>query len=146
MPALDRIKPIECDKCGKRIVRKNISRQTKEKLDYHDTKKHCKEGLTKKLTCTECMLTFYSFYALLKRKQTLHVSQSQSNVTLSGEVDLDTIMGNHANQQLRAEFRNVEHFLDNLKSFRGKHVFNFASLELSPAVMAGKLRLVFANL
>ena len=167
MPALDRNKPIECDKCGKRIVKKNISRhnkscmrgslfcpkcpkftaKTKEELDYHTAKKHRKEGLSKKFTCTECMLTFHSFYALRKHKQTLHGSQSQSNVTLSGKVDLDKIMGDHPNQQLREELRNVEHFLVDSETIRGKqHVFNFALTELSAAVMAEKLRVVFANL
>ena len=56
-------------------------------------------------------------------------------------------MGDHANQQLREELHNVEHFLVDSESIRGKqHVFNFALTELSPAVMAEKLRLVFANL
>ena len=93
------------------------------------------------------MLTFHSFYALRKHKQTIHGSPSQSNVTLSGKVDLDTIMGDHANQQLREELRNVEHFLVDSETIRGKqHVFNLALTELSAAVMAEKLRVGFANL
>ena len=93
------------------------------------------------------MLTFHSFYAVCKHKQSLHGSLSQSNVTLSGKVDLDTIMGDHANQQLREELHNVEHFLVDSESIRAQqHVFNFALTELSPAVMTEKLRLVFANL
>ena len=87
MPALDRNKLIECDKCGERIVIKNFSRhnkscmrgslfcakcpkftaETKKELDYHTAKKHRKEGLTKNFTCTECMLTFHSFHALCKQ-------------------------------------------------------------------------------
>ena len=167
MPAQDRNQPIECDKCGKSIVKTNISRhkkkcmrgslfcpecpkfiaRTKEELDYHTAKKHRKEDLTTKFTCTECMLTIHSFYALRKHKKSLHGSQSQTNVTLSRKVDLNTVMGDHANQQLREELHNVEHFLVDSESIRGKqHVFNFALTELSPAVMAEKLRLVFANL
>ena len=130
-----------CPKCP------NFTAKTKEELDYHTAEKHRKEYLTRNFTCTECMLTFHSFYALRKPKQTLHGSQSQSNVTVSGKVDLDTIMGDHANQQLREELRNVEHFLVDSESIRGtQHVFNFALTELSPTVMAEKLRLVFANL
>ena len=156
MTALDRNKPIECDKCGKRIVKKNISRhkktcmrgslfcpecpkfiaRTKEELDYHTAIKHRKEDLTKKFTCTECMLTFHSFYALRKHKKSLHDSQSQTNVTLSRKVDLDRIIGDHANQQLRKELHNVEHFLVASESNRRKqHVFNFALTELDPAVI-----------
>ena len=93
------------------------------------------------------MLTFHSFYALRKHKKSLHGSQSQTNVTLSRKVDLDTIMGDHANQQLREELHNVEHFLVDSESIRGKqHVFNYALMELSPAVMAEKLRLVLTTL
>ena len=167
MSAPDRKKTIECDKCGKRIVKTNISRhkktcmrgslfcpecpkltaRTKKELDYHIAKKHRKEDLSKKFTNTECMLTFHSFYALRRHKKSLHGSQSQTNVTLSRKVDFDTIMGDHANQQLREKLHNVEHFLVDSESIRGKqHVFNFVLTELSPAVMAEKLRLVFANL
>ena len=93
------------------------------------------------------MLTFHSFYALRKHKKSLHGSQSQANVTLSRKVDLDTIMGDHANQQLREELHNVEQFLVDSESIRRKKtVFYFALTELSPAVMVEKLRLVFANL
>ena len=55
------------------------------------TKKTSQRRLDKKFTCTDCMLTFHSFYALRKHKQTRHNSQSQSNVTISGKVDLDTL-------------------------------------------------------
>ena len=93
------------------------------------------------------MLTFHSFHALRKHKQSLHCRQSQTNVTVSRKVDLDTIMGDHANQQFREELHLVEHFLVDSESTRGKeHVLNYALTELSPAVMAKKLRLVFANL
>ena len=56
-------------------------------------------------------------------------------------------MWDHANQQLRKELHNVEQFRVDSESIRGQqHVFNFALTELCPAVMAEKLRLVFANL
>ena len=93
------------------------------------------------------MLPFHSFYALRKQKKSLNDSQSQTIVTFSRKVDLYKIMGGHANQQLREELHNVEHFLVDSESIRGKqHVFNFALTELDPTVMAEKLRLVFANL
>ena len=92
------------------------------------------------------MLTFHSSYALRKHKQTVHQSRWQSNFTFSTKVDLVTVMGDHAKQQLREELRKVEHFFVDFESIRGKqHVFNLVLTDLSPAVMAGKLRLVFAN-
>ena len=124
-----------------------IYSEDKEKTGIPYRKKHRKEDLTKKFTCTGCMLTFHSIHALRKHKKTLHCKQSQTNVTLSRKVDLDTIMGDHANQQLREELHLIEHFLVDSESNRGEeHVLNYALTELSPAVMAEKLRLVFANL
>ena len=121
MSALDRNIDIDCDKSGNRMVNKNISRhnktykggnlfclecpeftpKTKEELNYYKPKKHRKDDSEKNSTCTDCILTFQCFYALRKHVQTFHVSQSQSNTTLSRKVDPDTILRDHANQQFR---------------------------------------------
>ena len=100
------------------LKRQKLTAKTKEELDHHTAEKHRKEDLTKNFTTTECMLSFHSFYAVLKHKQTLDGSQSQSIVTLSGTVDLDIIMGEHANQQFREELCSVERFLVDSESIR----------------------------
>ena len=118
MLALDRSKPIECDKCGKRFVKKNISHHNKSSMrgslfrgrprkNWITTKQKRRQKTSQALSA--CYHS--SFYAVCNHKQTLHGSQSQSNVKLSETVDIDTIMGDRANQQLREELRNVERFL-----------------------------------
>ena len=167
MPSLDRNKAIECDNCGKKVVKKHISRhkkscqngtlfcpecptfaaKTTKILDYHRVTKHGRKPKKSFFTCSECKLNFHSFYTLRKHKQSFHKIRKQPAEPVSVEIDLDTIMGDHASQELRDELNSVKHFLVDSESIRGKHkVFNFAVAELNPQLIAAKLRTVFSKL
>ena len=80
-------------------------------------------------------------------EETFHKIKEQTSESVPIEIDFGTIMGDHANQELRDELDSVKHFLIDSESFRGKHkVFNFAIAELNPQLIVDKLRTVFSKL
>ena len=130
-----------CPECPK------FAAETEEKLNYHKVKKHGKKPLNNFFTCSECKLNFHSFYTLRMHKESFHKIKEQTSESVPIEIDFDTIMGDHANQELRDELNSVKHFLIDSESFREKHkVFNLAIAELNPQLIVDKLRTVFSKL
>ena len=165
MPSLDRNKEIKCNNCGKEVGKNHISRhknqvrmvlffvqnaldllQTLRKIWILTQSKVCEKTLNF-FTCGECGLDFHSFYAFRKRKQSLLKIKEQSSESDYIEIDFDTIMGDHANQEIWNELSSVKHFLIDSDSFRRKHkIFSFAITELNPQLISDKLRTVFSKL
>ena len=169
MPTLDRDKTIERNDLGKKLLKRIfhvtkshvimvicfvlllsdllLTVKTARKLDYHRVTKHGRKLEINRFTCSECMLNFHSFYILRKHKQTFHRIKKQPAEAVSIEFDFETIMGDHAIQDLRDELNSVKHFLVHSEAFRGKHnVFNISAAELNPQLTADILRTVFSKL
>ena len=81
------------------------------------------------------------------QKQTFHKNKEQTSEYVPIEIDFDSTMGDHANQDLRNELNSVKHFFVDSDSYRGKHMlFNFTIAELNPQLTAEKLQTVFSKL
>ena len=96
---------------------------------------------------SECKLNLHSFYTLRMQKQTFHKNKERTSEYVPIEIDFDSIMGDHANQDLQDKLNSVKHFFVDSDSFRGKHMlFNFTIAELNPQLIAEKLQTVFSKI
>ena len=157
MPALDRNVKYSCENFGTLVTKKNLSRHksrcsdgtlycskcpnfsTKSRVDlnYHFAKQHSAGGPSKTYKCNLCYAEFPGFHALRQHKNTQHGKQIGFGAS---NIDVEDIVGDVDDQNLREELQSCRHFLVNSEIQKRRHsVFNFALNNLTAQVIEEKL-------
>ena len=137
MPSINRNENVTCSYCGTSVSKQNLSRhkksctrgtktcphcpnfyyKTQKDLNHHIATKHA-------VSYPDGICEFPSYYSLQKQKKSEHGKRSRIQDV---NVDLDTFMSDHRDQELREELTTCKHFLVDSELVRGRqHVFNFA--------------------
>ena len=148
MPAKDRNLSINCEKCGKSVVKTNIARHRKTcmmgtlyckkrncnlatknaaELSYHIAKAHGAKVRNTLNKCVVCQKQFPSFYSLQLRRKKAH--QASTKVGSSSTNRVREIMEKIDNDSelLKEELAACQHLLDDMHAEHGRQkVFNFS--------------------
>ena len=168
MPSKDRNLSVNCEKCGKSIVKTNIARHRKTcmmgtlyckkkncnfatknaaELSYHIAKAHGAKIRNTVNKCVVCQKQFPSFYSLQLHHKKAH--QASTKVGSSSTNRVREIMEkiNKDSELLKEELAACQHLLDDMHAEHGRQeVFNFSLLNLDTKEINEKLNEVFANL
>ena len=119
----------------------NCSTISQNDLNYHIAKKHSAPKLDATFKCKLCYQEFPGFYALRQHRNTQQGTQIGS---VTGEVDVENIVGDVGNHRLREELRSCQPFLVASELERARHnIFNYAVETLNETIVNEKLDLFF---
>ena len=164
MPSLNRNEIVTCDNFGTQTTKPNLARHKKScvaftlhctqcpnfstksqnDLYYHIAKKHSAPKPDITFTCKLCYQEFPGFYALRQHRNTQHGMQIGSGTR---DVDVEHIVGDDEDHNLREELCSCQHFLVDSELERARHkVFNYAVESLHETIVNEKLDHFFNNL
>ena len=164
MPSLIRKEKVTCETCGTQTTRNNIVRHKKScsagtlcctqcpnfstksqnDLNYQIAKKHSAPKIDITFRCKLCFQEFPGFYALRQHRNTQHGMQIGLRTR---DVDVEHILGDVEDHNLREELSSCQHFLVDSELERARHkVFNYAVETLNETIVNEKLDRFFNNL
>ena len=153
MPSINRNEKVTCSYYGTSVSKQNLSchkkyctrgtktcphcpnfyYKTQKDLNHHIATKHAVSYPDGRTKCSSCEKEFPSYYSLQKHKKSEHGKRSRIQDV---NVDLDSFMSDHRDQELREELTTCKHFLVDSELVRGRqHVFNFASNRIDPSFL-----------
>ena len=161
-----------CDICGKAVSSANMRRHLKvhEKyryfcstchsfytnsvhdLNYHIARRHAVESGSNSFPCTQCDLSFNTFYSLQSHRRSEHNIGNEGNSTSSSSavaadetVDLREL--SEGNEELYNELLTVRHFLKKKSYETGlQKIFNYPVTDYQPEVISSLIDDVYENI
>ena len=127
-----------CPKCP------NFSTKSRDGLNYHIAKKHSVPRPAVTYKCKLCHAECPGFYALRQHKNAQHGTEIGFG---ANNFDVEDIVGDVDNQNLREELETCKHFLTDTELENGRHrVFNIANLSFDISSLNDKQDYVFKEL
>ena len=163
-PSLIRKDKITCENCGTQTTRNiivrhkkrcsvgtlyctqcpNFSTKSQNDLNYHIARKHSAPKPDITFKCKLCYQEFPGFYALRQHRNTQHGVQIGSGTR---DMDVEHIMRDVEDHNLREELRSCQHFLVDSELERTRHkVFNCEVETLKETISNEKLHHFFNTL
>ena len=168
MPAKDRNLSINCEKCGKFVVKAHIARHRKTcmmgtlycmkrncnfatknaaELSYHIAKAHGAKIRNTLKKCVVCQKQFLSFYSLQLHRKKVHQASAKIGSSSTNRVREIMQKVDNDSESLKEELAACQHLLDDMHAEHGRQeVFNFSLSDLDTKEVNKKLDEVFANL
>ena len=122
----------------------NFFTKSQNSLNYQIAKKHSVPKPDNTFKCKLCYTEIPGFYALRQHRSTQHGPQLGFGAS---NIDVDDIVGDVDDQNLREELESCKHFLTDTEKENGRHrVFDFAISSFEMSLLKGKLDYAFKEL
>ena len=168
MPAKDRNLPVNCENCGKSVVKAHIARHRKTcmmgtlyckkrncnfatknaaELSYHIAKAHGAKVRNTLNKCVVCQKQFPSFYSLQLHRKTAHQANTKIGSSSTNRVRQIMEKVDNDSESLNEELAACQHLLDDMHAEHGRQeVFNFSLSDLDNKKINEKIDEVFTKL
>ena len=168
MPAKDRNLRVNCENCGKSVVKAHIARHRKTcmmgtlyckkrncnfatknaaELSYHIAKAHGAKVRNTLNKCVVCQKQFPSFYSLQLHRKKAHQASTKIGSSSTNRVRQIMEKVDNDTESLNEELAACQHLLDDMHAEHGRQeVFNFSLSDLDNKKINEKIDEVFTKL